>query len=291
MAEQGHGDHWECVANLADVPKILSVMLQKGEVIEKAEITADCFGDGQKAVHTVFSISHRADISAFALIINNEKSKCNEVVSAYPIVEDGKKIKLKVTDIKEWSNGVEAVIECETENEHTISFFDTQYFKNKDKYKIGKIYAFTIAALSYNVEILHDKSFSFEGQKAIDWLAKIRKKPTYDVLGNIEPVVFDLSNLVTYLPRNEYPDDAEFQSPINSVESVSAFDNEFYKFNITIFRDPDVCIDLYVKTSFFERKPEINEPLRGLIWVQGYLCEDIKRQSRLLDSDGEPIIN
>jgi hypothetical protein len=266
-------------------------MLQKGEVIEKVEVTADCFGDGQKTVHTAFSISHRADISAFALIVTNEKSKCNEVVSTCPIVRNGKKIKLRITDIKEWSNGVEAVIEGETESEHTISFFDTQYFKNKNKYKIGRIYAFTISALSYNVGILQEKSFSFEGQKAVDLLAKIHKQPTYDALGNIEPVVFDLSNLVTYLPRNEYPDDAEFQSPINDVEVVNAFDNEFYKFNITIFRDPDICIDLYAKTRFFEQRPKINEPLRGVLWIQGYWDEEnAAKQSGLLNSDGEPTI-
>jgi hypothetical protein len=291
MEEQGHGDHWKCVANLADVPKILSVMLQKGEVIEKVEVMADCFCDGQNVIHTAFSISQNANLSAFALIVANEKSQSNEVVSTYPVVKNGEKITLKITDIKEWSNGVEAIIEGETESEHTISFFDTQYFKNKDKYKIGRIYIFTVTALGYNVEILKEKSFSFKGQQAVDWLAKISKQPTFDEMGNVEPIVFDLSNLVAYMPHSEYTDDAEFQSPVSEIKEVDFWGIRLYKLKICIFRDPDIYIDLYVKTSFFEHKPKINDPVRGLLWLQGYLFEETNTHSTLLDANGEPVIN
>jgi hypothetical protein len=292
MAEQGHGDHWECVANLADVPhKILSVMLQKGDVIEKVEVMADCFGDGQEKIHTVFSISQNANLSAFALIVSNEKNNTNEVVSAYPAVRNGKKIELKITCIKEWPNGVEAIIEGETENEYTISFFDTQYFKNKDRYKIGKTYVFAFSALAYSAEELPEKSFSFEGQQAIDWLAKIGNKPDYDKKGNVQPVVFDMTKTVAFLPHTEYPDDAEFQSPVSEVKEVDFWGTQLYKLRICIFRDPDICIDLYAKTSFFEHKPEINDPVRGLLWLQGYLYEETKQQSGILDFSGEPIIH
>jgi hypothetical protein len=292
MAEQGHGYHWECVTNPDDlVKKQLPNLLQNGQLENKEEVNAIFFDDGMQSTETLFSIAVEDDFSALALIVSSRDKISNQFVSGYPFVRNGKKIALKITEIKEWDNKYEAVIVTETVDEYTISFFDTKYYKNKGKYKIGKTYTFVVAALAYNVEILKEKSFAFEGQKAVDWLAKIGNHPTYDAQGNVEPVVFDLSNLVTYLPRTEYPDDAEFQSPINRIETVRAFDNEFYKFNITIFRNPDICIDLYAKISFFECKPEINEPLRGVLWLQGYLQEETKLQSGLLDSNYEPIIN
>jgi hypothetical protein len=292
MAEQGHGNHWECVTKLDDlIKKQLPNLMQNGILEDKEEVNAIFFDDGVQSTETLFSIAAEGNFSALALIVTSRDKSSNEFISGYPFVREGTKMELKITEIIEWDNKYEAVIIAETVDEHTLSFFDAKYYKNKDKYKVGGTYTFAIAALGYNVKILNEKSFSFEGEKAIDWLTKIGRQPTLDAMGNVEPVVFDLSKLVTYLPRTEYPDDAEFQSPINRIETVEAFDDEFYKLNITIFRDPDICINLYAKTSFFERKPQINDPVRGILWLQGYLCDGTKLQSRLLNSDGEPIIN
>jgi hypothetical protein len=293
MTNQGHGSHWECLGNLDNmIAKILPKVLLEGDTIEKGVEWIDSLENKECDKHTAFSIAINAELTALAVCIASEKEETSTFASAYPFVQNDNFITLKITEIHEWDNLVESVIEGETEDGRMLSFFDTKYFKNKELYQVGKTYLFSIAALGYNLEILKEKTFSFEGQKAVDWLAKIGNKPDYDEQGNVKPVVFDLSNLVSFFPRTDYSDDAEFQSPINSIETVNAFDNEFYVINITVFRDPDVCIDLYAKTSFFNHKPNINEPLRGVIWLQGYLAENTaKQQSGLLNSDGEPIIN
>ena len=82
----------------------------------------------------------------------------------------------------------------------------------------------------------------------------------------MDTVVFYLNELVAFLQTG---DDATFQSPIKSVETIRAFDKDFYKFKITILRDPDVEIYLYAKTDFFDRKPGLGDALRGIIWLQG----------------------
>lgn len=105
-------------------------------------------------------------------------------------------------------------------------------------------------------------------------MAKIGEKPKYDKQGNVEPVNFDLSKLVAYLPNADYPDDAELQSPINKIEEISVFNRDFYKINITIYKDLDLNIDLFVKASNFKEKPLIDDPIRGFIWTQGYLKKD-----------------
>jgi len=297
MATHGHGNHWDCLGNPSEmIPEILPKILQEGDTVEKGvETFIDYFEDEKPDTHTVFSISINAELSAMTVCVANETKQESRFISAYPFVQSKNQIKLKITEVDEWSNLVEGVISGETEDGKMISFFDTKYFKNKEKYKIDNYYTFAIAALGYNIKLLKDPSFSFEGQQAVDWLAKIGKEPTYDNNGNIEPIVFNLSTFVSFLPREEFPDDVEFQSPINSIETIKAFDNEFYKINIAIFRnsEDDTCtyIDLYAKTSFFEQKPEINDSIRGVMWLQGYLVEeDNKISYSLIDSDGEPTI-
>lgn len=248
------------------VQKVLPSTLQGGTKIETSEVIANCFENETPGTTKVFSVSDESEITPKILLATNPKKQVNEVVSGYPSVQSKNSIKLKITKIDEWDNFIEAVITGETEDEESITFFDTNYFLHKESYKIGEIYNFTISALGYDVEMLDEKSFSFEGQKAKDWLAKIGREPTYDERGNVEPVVFYLNELVAFLQTG---DDATFQSPIKSVETIRAFDKDFYKFKITILRDPDVEIYLYAKTDFFDRKPGLGDALRGIIWLQG----------------------
>ena len=272
MTEQGHGNHWECVEDMNNVlQKVLPSIVQEGTKVETSEIIADCFEYEIPSKTTIFSITDEGELTAKILIATNQEKQTNEVVSAYPCVQSKSSISLKIIKINEWQNLVEAVITGETEDGQSISFFDTKYFFQKESYQIGKMFDFSVFALGYDIEILKENSFSFKGKEALDWLAKSGQEPNYDENDNIEPVVFYLNELVAFLPTNEnYPDDVEFQSPIKSVETIQAFDKDFYKINITIYRDPDIEIDLYVKTDFFDKEPQVNDAIRGIIWLQGY---------------------
>lgn len=293
MAEYGHGYHWECLVNLDDLVKVhLPNLLKEGKLEDKTEVNAIFFGDGIQSTETIFTIALESTVSAIAIIVPNRERTANEFVSGYPFIKNGDNMKLKIIEIKEWPNKYEAVIVTETEDEREISFFDTKYYKNKNLYQIGKFYTFSISALGYNIEKLKDKTFSFEGQKAVDWLAKIGKEANLDSLGNVEPVTFDLSNLVSFLPKNnEFPDDAEFQSPIYKIENIDAFQTKLYKLNIQIYRDPDIFVNLFAKQEFFEEKPTTNDSVRGFLWLQGYLVnEKVSLSNTFVNSDGEPII-
>lgn len=272
MTEQGHGNHWECVEEMENVLQmVLPSIVQEGTTVETAEVIANCFENETPSTTKIFSITDESEITAKILIATNQEKQTNEVISGYPFIQSKNSIKLKIIEINEWENLIEAVITGETEDEQTISFFDTKYFLHKESYKIGEIYDFSVFALGYDIEILKENSFSFKGQDAIDWIAKSGQEPTYDEQGNVEPVVFYLNELVAFLPTNDnYPDDVEFQSPIYSIDTIKAFDKDFYKVRITIFRDPDIEIDLYAKADFFDEMPKINDSIRGIIWLQGH---------------------
>ena len=71
-----------------------------------------------------------------------------------------------------------------------------------------------------------------------------------------------------------YPDDAEFQSPVfDDPVEFDRFGTSFYKLTVAIARDDeDVRIPLVAKKALFAVIPKKSDPIRGRIWVQGYLA-------------------
>jgi hypothetical protein len=60
-----------------------------------------------------------------------------EIWTAYPFIAGGVTHEVRIKEIEEWTNGIEAQIHIVLE-EALLAFFDTMYFKNKDAYKPGK---------------------------------------------------------------------------------------------------------------------------------------------------------
>ena len=165
MAKTGHGNHWECVVELNKaVQEIVPSVLQNGSKIEKSEVIANCFENKIPTTTKILSISDDNEITPKILVAENPEEQIYEVVTGYPFIQSKSIIKLKIIEINEWENLIEAVITGETKDKEKISFFDTNYFLNKETYEIGKIYDFSISAMAYAVEILEETSFSFEGQ-------------------------------------------------------------------------------------------------------------------------------
>lgn len=276
MVEYGHGNHWECVTTIERFLETHLVnIIQTGHPGEGAEVHGIFFENTSATTEQVFSIigNDDDDVSVIALIVSDHEDETNEFFTSYPFIETGDIYQLRVESISEWPNQLEAVLNTVTDEGHSISFFDTKYFVNKDMYEIGKSYEFCLSALAYTAEILMERSFSFEGQQAIDFLAKTGRQPEIDADGNVRPVVFGLSDLVAYLPRNDpFADDCEFQSPVTYVAKAKSIDKSLYQLRITIFRDSDISIDLYAKEELFQTAPQIGDPIRGVLWMQGYRC-------------------
>lgn len=275
MTEYGHGSHWSCFTDEeALLTKHLRGLVEDGIVEDTAVLYGDFFEDQGPLETTVYSLAlPDHPLSGIALVAINELEETSEFVSGYPYIKGGTTLRLRIDEIHEWPNHYEAVISGATASGAEISFFDTKYFAKKNAYRRGEEYEFSIAASAYSAEI-PERTFQFEGEQALDFLAKTGRTPDRDEDGSISPVVFDLSNLVAYLPRGGvFPDDAEFQSPVVKVDETYSFDNAFYRLKIHLSRDPDVLIDLYAKQHLFSEAPEETNPVRGVLWMQGHLLD------------------
>ena len=279
---QGHGDHIDCLNDSADSAQFLSEWLprtvKEGTLAIATKEPVPCsLGDGIPSESRVFMVGDKEGPVRFAILIATiEEKQCNEVISAYPEC-DGNEVEVKITEIHEWANGVEATIEGTVlgDCERRIAFFDTRYAFAKGTYEIGKTYRFRLAAFAYNAKVVPEKEreFRMEGEAAAKRRKDLGDEPKFEPDGSISPLVFRMDKMVAYFPASEaYPDDAEFQSPVfNKVESFTKFGADFYRLEIAIARDDaDVTVPLIAKKSLFGTRPQKGDPVRGHLWLQGY---------------------
>lgn len=277
---QGHGDHIECLSDSGDAKEFVATWLHesisKGDLVLATSAPVSCkLGDGITKQIPMFYIGAKSPLHLMVLLASDEEEKRNSVVSVYPEC-DGAEVAVRLTAIHEWAAGVEATLEGEVLGEaaRQIAFFDTRYAMNKGVYELGRTYKFRLSAFAYSADVLppEEREFRFEGQKAVDYRQRIGQEQEYDKEGKPKPVIFRLDEMVAYFSKsNAYPDDAEFQSPMFGKRSIPAFGTSFWKMDIAIARDDeDVVIPLIAKKSLFSNPPKTHDPVRGMLWLQGY---------------------
>lgn len=286
-ANQGHGNHNDCLCEPDATREFISSWVPKtiseGELIASTEkpIACELGDDVPKEFSFAFVGDKKSPLRLQTVLAISPDGKKNMLASAYPEY-DGEEVLVKITRIHEWAAGYEATIEGEIlgEEAREMAFFDTRYALCKGKYEVGKTYKFRLAAFAYDAQVLpeKDREFRFEGDDAVKHRERCGMEQEYEEDGSPKPVIFRMEKMVAYLPKwGPYPDDAEFQSPaFGTVEEIKAFDTSFYKFNVSIAREEeDVIIPIIARKSFFEVKPNTDDPIRGMLWLQGYCVDGV----------------
>ena len=207
------------------------------------------------------------DMGMVALMLNNEKAKRIDFVCTYPF-HKGIPHKLKIRKVAEWDSQVEAVVYAETE-EMSIAFFATDYYANKAKYVPGAELNIELAASAYNI-VEGESETVLDAETSAKMRSDMGIEPEYDKDGHILPMILCNDELVAYLSHDEeFPDDAEFASPIKSVEQVSLFGIDFIKAEISICHEPEeTYIPLYFKKEYLPNAKR-GTLIRGFLWMQG----------------------
>ncbi len=263
---QGHGDH---IDTIMDPEEFLANYLPdvgKWTFFDTAytEISHDEY-DHEKG--DLLIVKTGGEMGMLALLLNNEKAKRIDFVCTYPF-HKGIPHKLKIKKVAEWDSQVEAVVYAETE-EMPIAFYATDYYANKNRYMPGAELDIELAASGYKVVEGEEKTV-LDAETSARMRSDMGIEPEYDEEGNILPMELYNNELVAYLSHHEeFPDDAEFASPIKSVEQVSLFGIDFIKAVISICHEPEeIYVPLYFKKEFLPnaRKGTL---LRGFLWMQG----------------------
>ena len=265
---QTHGDHIEVVVDTElFIRDYLQRIIAESKLVDKIQTDVK-LEDPEAYITNVFSLLYGESNLGFIALIATDKAKTsNQFVSAYPVYL-GKRIHVKVEKVWVWSNLIEATIECSIKH-FQFSFFATDYYRHKHDYVPGKEIDINIGAWGLRIEEA-DRGFTFEGQQAIDFLAKTGETPNYDENGDVIPVRFNTENLVAFFPLNEQcPEEPEFQSPASEIREKSLLGESFWETDIFIHRDYfDVKIPLLFKKEMVP-DAKAGMPLRGFMWLVG----------------------
>ena len=270
--DQVHGDHIDAIMPTDRFLKeYISGIIQEGILYRKTETEAT-LEDMEKTKTDVMSIRYgNQRTSMLSLIAANRKAGTNNFVTTYPMLE-GRNYDVIIDRVHVWDNQLEATVECHLEG-FDFAFFATDYYVNKALYVPGSSLSISFAALGLHVEEAQ-RGFSFEGQQAVDFLAKTGDKPEYDKDGNVMPLHFSLENLVCYLrTRSKSPDEGEFQSPVHkNVELSRDFLDVPFKCSVisicNSLDDFEFFVPLYYRADLL---PDVkkNDPIRGWLWLTG----------------------
>ena len=114
---QGHGDHNDCLFPPdVDMENGVAVWLPKmsraSKVVAITERPVDCScgKDVPDTMPIAYASIEGVPVRLMLVIGIIEKGKASTLVSAYPECE-GEEVKVRLTEIHEWANGVEATLE------------------------------------------------------------------------------------------------------------------------------------------------------------------------------------
>lgn len=274
--DQGHGSHLQCVDENVDalVDDFLNAVKSLKTFIGKADVTAKKSGIEYETQIVMLSSDEKKDITFRTLL--EAKEDGNELRAFFPYVVNETGVPMTLKKIYEFSNGIEAVLCCDYNDDVEFRFFDMDYPLHKAEYKIGETYNFALSAIAYDAEKVPDSAMSFEIDP--ETVEKMHKADpsivSRDSDGNALPMKMSMEIFVACLQHDErYPDDVEFWSPVKSrVRKVAILNRDFYRMDISVYHDEDdenLIIPLVARTSFFEKKPSKADSVRGYLWLQG----------------------
>lgn len=253
--EGGHGDHWGCIFRAVEQDAIISLIQ---DVVAEDTRPAGFQAPGGGAAYR----SKSASVRVVVLVVGDT------LESAYPESQLGTEWPIVINEIVPWSNGIEAQISGECHGA-SISFFDTRYYENRHKYKVGREYNFLMSAFAYIVGLAPDAEVEIEAGTKVS-----------------------LKGARAYMPANIGSNpDAEidefwFHSPIESATSETEIGGRrLHAFPITMAlpNDFEMSLTLYaadhnIDTGLGNLDPERlrggeEVDLEGYLWLQGYLSD------------------
>lgn len=273
-AEQGHGGHWAtiCDADSEDLAAFIMNHLRGSDEIDSVQTF---YGDyGMQNISGV--TTEDEEIGVCGLIAERGEQQY-EFLVAYPDLKNtGTEVEMTLVKIQEYASRIEAVLTGETADGTELAFFDTRYFLNKDRYKIGEKYTFKLAALARRAEVLpeEDRVVSFSVEQTIKIAEAAGEEVERDVEGNVitRKLLMDKAVYCVNMTE-EIPDVYDFQSPVSNAKAIKVLGTPMYRMDVICIRTEEepaaLSLPLYARKAFFGGKPKKNTPVRGSLWMFG----------------------
>lgn len=236
-----HGSHWDTLSDSDSELEsfVIGAVKKSGqtESLERGSQRIDAYFSGGEHLRTC------------TVTVNGE------IWTAYPFIADGIIHEVTVKGIDEWMNEMEAQIQCSL-YEASVAFFDTKYFKNRDAYKPGEKYKFSLSAMAYS-------------------LSKTEPRIIEDKQGK----QLSTKGMAAFFPFQQGDiDDFLFQVPVKEVTELEFENKTVYRIKAPLFRSDNGSrdVDIYIYASKNTTKgyiPASGDDVAGILWLQGYIRE------------------
>ena len=283
----GHGDHWNCVSRdvEAAVTRFLPLTTQHGEPIAgSTRILPFRMDDDGNTVEGEFEgrsiglVHTDGPVRTLAVLVPDSRGESTHVWTVYPFAKAGIEHRLKIAEIHEWENRVEAEITAETEDGYLITFFDVFYFQNAPLYDIGKTYTFRLGALAYDMQVAEERSFEISDPESVRVLREARREVGADG-GESEngPIEVHTRGMAALFPIEDWdPSDFSFHGPTKKVLTTPLDGQNFFELVTTVLRgEKDFDIPILAADHVLEGgQPTVGDDVTGAIWIHGHLIDD-----------------
>jgi hypothetical protein len=244
--EGGHGDHWGCVLPSLQEQKLVDYLVE----VTRKDDNPENFGPGGSGL--VFR-SERGPVRTCVLV------KDKMLASAYPEVQDGPVWPVTISEVVPWSNGFEGQISGSC-YEARVSFFDTRYYSNSDRYRVGDTYDFHVGAFAYTLGRAPDTEFDTgEGLRV-----SMRGAHAY-MPANLDNAQADIDEFWFHSPLEAEKEGAYLTGPpIYGYPIILAMPSDF-----------EMRLTLYAASHALEadmHNVRVEDDLQGYLWLQGYLA-------------------
>ncbi len=271
----GHGGHWSCFGDNVEgiVDALVNDAAQDGEIIHQQAVTTRDSASGEEREQTLVALTHPdTDLRVMALVMADTESGQNVLVSAYPFCATAIPMPVTIQEVRVWDTQTEAQIIGHGPGDAILTFFDSHYFKNKERYEPGKTLDFHLAALAYHAEPAKGQTIKFTDEKLLRALnsAQAERNPN-------QPIEIPLDGAAIIFPHSEGDvDDYNYHLPVEAVETFQLGEHTIYRVKTTFLRlDPPIESFLYVPANVAVNGyvPTPGDDLAGAMWLQGYLAE------------------
>ena len=271
----GHGGHWSCFGDDVEaiVDSLVNEAAQDGEIIHQQTLAAKDEASGDEHGQTLVALAHPGtDLRIMALVMSDALTGKNTLISAYPFCATAIPMPVTIQDVRIWDNQAEAQIIGHGPGDAILTFFDTHFFKNRDRYAKGKTMEFHLAGLAYHAEPAKGQTIKFTDEKLLRALNKSQAERNPH-----QPIEIPLDGAAIIFPHSEGDvDDYNYHVPVESVETFDLGGHTVHRVKTTLLR-LDPAIESFIYVPAFVCKdgyvPKPGEDMAGAMWLQGYLAE------------------
>lgn len=303
----GHGDKWAVFGDDASgtIAKMLPRALEEGKVWQNIDDDPAVTRSDTLLAVVLHARGNDADENGIVSLLVRSMdigmdSPNLTLASAFPFFAHGLELPCEVQTVEYFPDTIEGRLwlVCE-ELPFELCIFDTRFALHRTRYTNDGDYRFSVAALAYSIASTADDTVVIDDPEQIRqhratraWVERSgalsretdleAALEAYEPSGpeDLEPIVFNLSQMTMLMPDDVYSDDAQYSGKIVGIEqrATTIYGTSFDRMEIEIGQEGrKVRLPLYVSEHVSGRAgyyPNVGEFIRGRCWMQGYMIDD-----------------